>query len=577
MLIERTLKVAVRILAPLAVMLALGVSLYGQATAVVQGITGSVEDPSGAALPGAAVVAKNVSTGVEQRTVTTEAGYFAFLGLVFGTYKVTASAPGFSTVVQDNITVVSGQTPNVVLRLAVGPSSQTVNVTASAGTAVTDKVSTLTGDVVPVEQVSKLPILVGGGTRSPLAYLYLFAGVSPNTYGERGGGGVQWSEINGTGDGGGYGTVTGYKVDGFYLSGDQSQSLSANNPVPQAVQEVRLVTNTNAEEGFDLGSVFELVTKSGTNQLHGEAYYYLRNEALDARNWFSQSNPRERQNDFGILVGGPIKKDKLFFFANYAGFRQNFSSSTLVLSVPTAKMHAGDFSEELGPQIGVDALGRPVYQGEIFDPATSRPDGRGGTIRDPFGSGPTLNMIPQNRWSAISKFYMAQYPNPNSGNSVSLNYVAHELPQTSHSDRTTTKIDYNINAKQRLTVAFDKPFRTSNPNCSNILGADFQGFGPYINSCYTQFGSFWNTTERISYSNSITSNLLFQLNAGITFSKGGYALGAQPGKSASTAGIKGTFTDGVPNVNISNFQAFGTTQSTAVNEGGTESAIASLT
>ena len=134
MLIERTLKVAVKILAPLAVMLALGVSLYGQATAVVQGITGSVEDPSGAALPGAAVVAKNVSTGVEQRTVTTEAGYFAFLGLVFGTYKVTASAPGFSTVVQDNITVVSGQTPNVVLRLAVGPSSQTVNVTASAGT-----------------------------------------------------------------------------------------------------------------------------------------------------------------------------------------------------------------------------------------------------------------------------------------------------------------------------------------------------------------------------------------------------------------------------------------------------------
>src|SRR5689334_18999125 len=179
-------------------------------------------------------------------------------------------------------------------------------------------------------------------------------------------------------------------------------------PAPADIQEVHLLTNLDADQGFNLGSVYEIITRSGTEHYHGELYEYARNDAFDARNFLSVSRPPEKQHDFGMTFGGPIPKTgkKSFFFVNYQGFRSAFSSQSSILTVPTAKMRNGDFSEILGPQIGTDNAGNPVFQGEIFDPLTTRPDGHGGFERTPF----TGNVIPSDRLSSVSKFFENAYP-----------------------------------------------------------------------------------------------------------------------------------------------------------------------
>jgi hypothetical protein len=551
-------------------------ALRAQATATAgQGITGSVTDPTGAAVSEAQVMAQNMATGLEFTATTGDTGYFNFPGLVIGTYRLTVSHTGFQTIVREGITILAGHTPNVDLQLQLGSTTQSVVVHGEAGTI--DKTTTVMGETIPKEALQELPVIANGGTRSPLDYLALFGGVSQNAYngpGRGGNAGLQWSNIEGVGDGGGYGNLTSYKIDGVDQATDQTQPLGGNfafpkMPAPADIQEVRLLTNISADQGFNLGSVYEIITRSGTQHYHGEAYEYARNDAFDARNFLSQSRPPEKQHDFGATFGGPIPKTnkQSFFFVNYQGFRSNYSSQSSVLTVPTAKMRGGDFTEVLGPQVGTDGLGRPVFQGELFDPATTRPDGQGGFVRDPLtdASG-RLNMIPAARFSQVSLFFQNAYPLPNLPGTQN-NFATNALPNNTLQDKIYIKTDHNIHDRQRISVAFEDFIRNGTAStCGNVLegAANYEGFSNDVNNCSTQHQPY--KAARLNYTFSIRPDLLLAMNAGFVWDPFGQSLSPEGLTAGARAGLKGTLTTGTPVVTVAQATGFGQQQNKFVGE-----------
>lgn len=539
--------------------------LFAQATATVgQGISGSVVDPTGAAISGAEVTVLNTDTGVAATTQTGDNGFFRFPGLVIGPYRVTASKSGFETSIRDRIIILAGHTPDIAFQLKIGATSEQVVVTGEGGTI--DKTTTITGETVFKEALQDLPVIANGGTRSPLDYLTLFQGVSPNVYnaaGRGGNAGLQWSNIEGVGDGGGYGGLTSYKVDGVDQAPEQTQPFGGNfafpkMPAPADIQEVRLLTNLDADQGFNLGAVYEIITRSGTAQYHGEAYEYVRNDAFDARNYLATTTPPEKQHDFGGTFGGPIPftHKKHFFFVNYQGFRSAYAAQTAVLTVPTPLMRTGDFSEILGSQIGTDGAGNPVFQGQIFDPTTTHSDGNGGLTRDPFPG----NVIPQDRLSSVSMFFQNAYPLPNLPGTQN-NYVANALQNNTLQDKLYIKTDHNFGERHRLSLAYEHFFRNGTAGgCGNVLegAANYVGFGEDVNNC--SVATVHAKNFRLNYSFSIRPNLLLAVNVGFAYDPFGQSL-SEAGLTAGTrAGLTGTFTGGTPVVSIAQATGFGQQQ-----------------
>lgn len=535
------------ILVSVSIALLLAPPLFGQATNVSQSVTGIVADESGAAIPVASVTVRNSDTGVKTTSVTTKEGYFSFPNLPIGTYSVTVSAKGFKTAVTENVRALVGVSPNLSITLAVGSISQSV--TVSENTAAIDTTSSTMGDTRTIEEIAELPVQVSGGTRSAISYVQYMGGVVNTQYGSGG-----YSLINGTGDAGGFGTLTSIRMDGIYASSQQTQSFSQRTVVPDLVQEVRLVTNTNAEYGWDLGSSLDLVTKSGTNRFHGSVYEYARNEAFDARNWFAASRGPNKEHDFGVIFSGPIVKNKHFFIFNYSGYRKDVAATGQVVTVPTAKMQNGDFSELLGQQIGTDALGRPVFSGEIYDPATTRPDGQGGFIRDPFTFNGQLNAIDPARFSSVSSFYAKEYPQPNRPG-IALNWVGSAIPANYEQDNLYIKTDHDF-GHHRVSFAWElTPRGQTTNNCSSIFGPALVGWGPDIVACGSLNSREWNF--RTNYTWAPRPDLLFGVHLGFLYTKSTTTLSQANLNSGGRAGLKGTFEPGTPVVNISDIQGFG--------------------
>lgn len=364
-------------------------------------ITGIVRDPSGAAIPNASVAATNVSTGVTIDTTTNAAGNYRLLNLLVGEYVVIASHKGFKSVQRSNLRVFLGETLTVDVELPVGTTEQTVTVTA--GTGVVDTTSSTTGTTISDSEIRDIPIQLSGTNRNIRNYISVLPGVkqregAPDVNNH--------AQLQGVGDTGGFRSVAGYRVDGTFAGGSVNQALGegrAQVPIPDQVQEIRVVTNADAEHGGDMGASMEVVLKSGTNDFHGSVFEILRNEVLDAKSFLADRASFNRQHEYGGSLGGPIVRNKHFFFATYDQYFRQFAQAGATRTFPTESMRAGDFSEWLGPQIGTDALGRPVLQGQIYDPATTRPDGRGGFIRDPFTHNGRLNVIDPARLSQISR------------------------------------------------------------------------------------------------------------------------------------------------------------------------------
>lgn len=343
-------------------------------------ITGRATDTTGAALPNASVQVTNVATGVSVNVRTNEAGNFVIPYLTPGIYTLTVEQTGFRKFVQEQLQVRTNETVEVNSQLQVGDAKESVTVTAETPLLATAEVSM--GQVVDTRRIEELPLFAGNA----LDLVQLAPGTVNGTDMR-----LRKAPFNNapsqfsTDGSGNYNNE--FTIDGVSnLYSDGTQPRVAFSPPQTAISEFKVQTSAfDATVGHTLGSVVNLVTKGGTNAIHGEAHEWLRRSMFDAptifQNRAGQSLPVYQDNRYGASGGGPVViprlydgRNKTFWYftweANKFGDPNNSSTQT----VPTEPMRRGDFS-------GLLALG-PSYQ--IYDPATTRPDGKGGYVRDPF-------------------------------------------------------------------------------------------------------------------------------------------------------------------------------------------------
>jgi hypothetical protein len=340
-------------------------SLWGQNAE----LTGLVSDRSGSVVPNAAVTVTNEDTGVAISTTTNQSGYYSVGALIPGRYRVSATASGFRTFVRSSITLEVAQVARVDVVLDIGQTTETVNVVSAAPLLQTEAVTI--GQLVNQQTVVDLPL--NGRQYTQLALL------TPEV--ASGGTSVSGGTIIQVNSG--RVSQTSFSVDGVYTT-DQHLNGTAVMPPPDAIEEFRVQTNSlSAEYGLE-PAVISVALKSGTNQFHGSAYEFLRNDATDARNFFAQGIGELRQNQFGATFGGPILHNKTFFFADYQGTRIRRGNTTNSI-LPSAAERSGDFSSGKA----------------IVDPSTGQP----------FAN----NVIPGSRQSPQSTFFLPFFPSPNFG------------------------------------------------------------------------------------------------------------------------------------------------------------------
>src|SRR5262245_12759615 len=357
-------------------------------------ISGTVTDPSGAAVPGSSITITSVGTNAVFNTQTNEEGFFTAPGLAVGDYVVSAERQGFKTAVRKGITLQVDQKALVNMRMDIGEIAESVEVTAE--TPLVDSGSATLGTVIENRRVSDLPL----NGRNALSLTLLNAGVISNAgptnsgFGDRG---VQISSLS---------------INGSPNSMN-SQMLDGNNnvlsyvgevgvpPAVDAVEEFKVQSGAmSAEFGFTAGGTINLVTKSGTNEFHGTLYEFLRNDKFDARNAFALRRLPLRYNQFGGSIGGPVIKNRTFGFFNWEKYILR-SSAPRITSVPLPEWKNGDFSRL------ATAAGVPI---PIYDPSTTRPNPAGqGLVRDPFPG----NSIPSNRFDPITRKILDFWPAPN--------------------------------------------------------------------------------------------------------------------------------------------------------------------
>jgi hypothetical protein len=311
---------------------------------VTGAILGTVHDRSNAVIVGARVVATNVETNFSKAATTGSDGQYHILALPPGTYRVTAEASGFQTFTSTGIDVKVNDQLRIDATLDVGSLQHEVTVEASAVQVETE--STQLGDVIESAKMLSLPL----NGRSYLDLLGLQAGVVPITSGvvpgDRSVSGMFANpgnvSVNGQRE-----TANAFLVNGGDVS--EGRNLGAGLiPNLDSVEEFRLITNSfDAEYGKFSGAVMNAITKSGTNGFHGDAFEFLRNDAMDARNFFDPSKAELRQNQFGYAVGGPFRKNKLFWFTDYQGTRQVAGASTGLVQLPTTAQRQGIFDPSL--------------------------------------------------------------------------------------------------------------------------------------------------------------------------------------------------------------------------------------
>ena len=434
-------------------------------------LTGTVVDQSGATVAGAQITVKNEATGNTSKTTSGDDGAFRFPSLPVGQYDITVSRQGFNSVTQRGVAVQVGSTASITIPLNVGESAQTVTVQADA-TRIEAESSDI-GTVISTKQVLQLPLALGGvgALRSPEAFVFLAPGTSgPGTGNSNNG--VFISKI-----GGGQNFGNEVLLDGAsILRSENGSSFDEAAPSVEAIQEFRVLSATfPAEYGRTTGGIENFTTKSGTNSFHGTAYDIFRNEDLDANTWFNNgfaarcapgdnacrsqyARPIDKKNDYGLNLGGPVwipkiynGKDKTFFFFNWEQYRQN-NGGTNTSIVPTVAERGGDFSGILTNNVlGTNPCdGTPVYEGEIFDPSTTRTGPGGIACRSPFPG----NVIPASRISAVSKNFLAYFPLPNTVGANGINYAlssATPLYNTTY----TIRIDHSFSDKSRFFAMYD--------------------------------------------------------------------------------------------------------------------------
>lgn len=368
--------------------------LYGAASSSAQVIFGSIQgtvtDESGAVVPGARVTVKNVDTGLARSTTSNNAGLY-FLGEVRpGTYNLETESTGFARFVQSGIPVRIEDRVRVDVRLRLGQITEQVEVTAEPPLVQSE--NTTLGKVVVEKTIKELPL----SGRNAFALVKLVPGVSQR-------GGDEQPRLTGGR------TRTGeFVLDGSSIT-EPRRGEVWTTPNLDAFQEFKVQTNgMSAEFGRTVGGIVNAALKSGSNRFQGNVYYFVRNDVLNARDYFAAGVPKLTQNQFGGIFGGPVIRDRTFFFMDYEGFRRR-GDSIFNLTLPQTELKRGDFSSLPGANIGTDALGRPVAANQIFDPATTRRAPNGRDVREAFPG----NIIPASRFDPAGRNVVALYAEPN--------------------------------------------------------------------------------------------------------------------------------------------------------------------
>lgn len=469
-------RLALVCLAALAVLLLPSGRVLGQSQASSATLSGTVTDKTGAVIPGALITLTSKDEGFQHQQQTSATGLYAFTLLPPGKYSLTVQRQGLSTFTATNIRLQVGQIVDIPVSLAVGNVSEEVTVTAE-----TPQLNTEDSNIssfVDGKAIVELPL----NQRNIVSLTFLNAAVTNQAL-TQWTGGTSANQPNADQDlsflnfaGSRFGD-TEYLLDGHWDVDPQWGGI-IYTPGVDETEEFRLQSNSfSAQFGFSSGNVINMVTKSGTDEFHGDVFDFLRNSAADARNYFDP-NPQTHfeRNQFGFTLGGPVilphiyaGRKKTFFFGSYEGLRAA-SPVTATETVPTTAERGGDFSALLGSALpGVkDYLGRQVYAGAIYDPYSARPVTAGqidpvsglaatssGVVVDPFGgvngSMPT-NMVASGRFDKLASALLTYYPAPTNSNAVN-NYVfSGASPQ--QQDSFTARIDQNLGDKSRAWARF---------------------------------------------------------------------------------------------------------------------------
>ena len=467
-------------------------------------ITGTITDQAGAVIPGAAIEVTNINTGAVYQVQSSSTGNYTFSQLPAGKYQMSSSVPGFKQFLRTGITVLVAQTLRIDISLEVGAISETVTVSEDAPLLRMDS-GELSHNVAS-KTLNELPVLgFTGGIRDPFAVTALIPG-SLYTGGLGG-----FVRVNGAPS-----NTQSVRIEGQDATdGIWTSYTSFTQPSVDSVEEVAVQTsNFSAEFGQAGGGLFNMTMKSGTNKLHGSAYDYWYNEALNASAPYGRKD-RQRRNDYGLTLGGPVYipkvydgRDKTFFFFNWEQFRENSVDSTTTVTVPTLKMRAGDFSEVLTTATVTTADGvTGIKQNQLYRPGTERTyTGLNGTqyqMRDQYAG----NVItdPLNKSAlAIQEKYVPKPAGPYK-NDLTNNYL---VPWEKYNFRTipSVKIDHNIGERSKISGYWSATRITANTMCD-----PFTAVSP-ITACQLTFVRTWSA--RLNYDFTLAPTKLLHLGAG---------------------------------------------------------------
>jgi len=494
-------------------------------------ITGAVSDPSGGVLVGATVQATNTQTNVIYKATSNGSGLYTVPFVPPGDYVVQVSSPGFSSLKRSGLVLQVGQTLELNLQLSTGSVEQTVTVDAAPPAIDTQSSSVAT--VIDNEKVTQLPL----NGRNVYSLQGLVPGAAPDNSGR-----IRFNGIRSRGNE--------ILVDGVSQVPPETRGDPVSPPPIDSIEEFRIATSGfTAEFGSAAGGLINIATKSGGNKPHGTVWEFLRNDVLNTRNYFApvgQKKPVLRQNQFGFAVGGPVflpkvydGRNRTFFFVDYEGSRIR-SQTVFNVTVPTLAARNGDFSGFLGNQIGVDSLGRPVRQGQLYDPASTQTVG-GVRVRTPFLN----NQIPAARFSSVATKLLGYYPAPTSG-AASQN-LSTATSSGSDTNRYDIRIDENINARNRLFG------RYSNYKSAPLVSVPFRGSqGDFDVSRSLQ------RSISISFITTISSNTFNELRGNFLQVKGDAVPYLSQENIAGSLGIGGISTQaGLPTMDISGIQQLG--------------------
>jgi hypothetical protein len=498
---------------------------------VTASIVGTIKDPSGAPVPGVTVTATDTARGTVYTTKSNDTGAYAISRIKVGNYTLKATAQGFQTVEYPPFTLVLNQTARIDIDLKVGQVNQTVEVTGEAPLLQTE--NTMVGTVIDSVSADKLPL----ATRNYVQLTLLSPGsVSPDpanfNNGDNTASGAR-PYINGNRE----------QSNNFLLDGMDNNQVSDNllgyTPAPDAIQEFNLITNNaSAEFGNFQGGIVSATIKSGTNAFHGDLWEYFRNDVLNANSWENKfanpqvARPPLRWNMFGGTIGGPVIKNKLFFFFDYQGQRFDHPASTQFFNVFTTAERAGDFGALCtsgfdGSGLCQDRNKAGQVTNQLYNPCSSTtgpctPANFVPGTRTPF----PFNRIPMSMINPVAQalFSSSLYPQPANANTE--NNAFNTVTQAFNNNQFDIKIDYNASDKDHIFGRWSHA-NQDNP-LTNSLGIIGEGFSQApINN------------EVVDWTHTFNTNILNDVRFGINYIKlhNGTTFGSSVGDLATQLGI----------------------------------------